>query len=704
MAPKRELKTQSSGRVRGAYKKRLPQLKLRTRLIISYLAPILAIIIIGLFSYAMSKKEITDITTDSAKDVISGQAAFFNMLEGIVRSQGLQFLTNEDIKTSLKPDFKNIDVMDQIDITRRINSMMTSLSSSNEYVRNYSIIGENKGIYSNTAISVRNIDELKKIPLFDSFISGKDNGIWIGDKSAISALYGGTAPAGGTSLAYVMKFVDTYSAKTLGVIIIEVDPKVVEGMIERMGVAHGVIHIISHEGFDSAVSFDEGDLSDMTASYAFSANPVFAEFRQSEEKAVMKTYDNKIIMLEKTGKNNVVIGIEIPLKALNAAANRILAITIGVVAASVLISGLIALMISNNLSATVKKIVAAAKAAASGDLQQRLSSDRNDEFGVLINSIGSMMDSMRHLILEAADIAGRVFESASLVSSSSEHIVKVAGDITTAVGEISAGATSQAQDAEEGVKKSSLLAESIGVVAESTRQIEQVSGSTFDLTKNGLSSIRELEEKAGQTNKIIREVRDDIDELSNRSKKIASIVKVITGVADRTRLLSLNASIEAARAGEMGLGFAVVAEEVKLLAEQTAESARDIAVIVRENEEHTEVTVKKADSAEDIISEQNDALEKAVHSFNEISNSMEMLVEKVESIKASTLEMERHKDQVFNAIQNISSVSEETAATTQEVTASAEQQMADMKAFRQNAEQLESEARRLQDAIKVFKV
>lgn len=696
-------KTRSVRPVRINFKFKLPQLKLRTRLIVSYLVPILAIIFIGVFSFSMSKTEIIKIASDSSREVISGEVSSFNMLGNIVESQAAQFITNEDIKTSLKPDFMDIDPDERIGVQSRINSLMVSFTASNKYIRNYAIIGKSNGIFSSTSITVKNLEGLKSIPFFESFLSGKERSMWIGDKSVLLALYGGNARTGKSSFAYAMKYTDTYSGTMLGVIIIEIDPTVVSSMVDRMNGLRGVSHIVTQDGFDNAVSI-EPDLSNIEAGYSFSKNPVYTEFLMSSDPVLVKDYNDSIFILEKAEKNAVVIGTEIPLKVLNAASNRILAITLIVVAGAVVVSVLIALMISGNISTGINKIVSAAKVAASGDLSHELKSDRDDEFGVLTSSIGQMMESMRRLIFEATDIAGAVFDSASLVSASSANIVTFAEDITSAVEEIAVGANTQAQDSEEGVTKSSALATAIGNVSDSTKQIEQVSDTTFDLTKNGLSSIRELEEKAEQTNRIIREVRSDIDELSKRSKNIKSIVKVISGVAEQTRLLSLNASIEAARAGDAGRGFAVVAEEVKLLAEKTAASAHDIASIVKENEQQTERAVQKADSTEAIISEQNEALEKAVLSFNEISESMEVLVKKIQAIKSSTGEMEIHKDQVLNSIQNISSVSEETAATTQEVTASFDRQMYEMRAFQKNAEQLEKEAQRLKDAISIFKV
>ncbi len=684
------------------FKIRLPQFRLRTRLILSFLVPILAIVFIGVFSYFLSKNEIKRVVIESSQKGVSGEVAYFNLLVNIIESQSMQLLTHSDMQKAFKPGLKDTDITEQIENKKRIESLLSSLTASNQYVKSYSIIGTNNCIYTDSKLSIRTLDELKTIPSFDPFISGKVKSAWIGDKAALSSLYGST-PSQGASLAYVMQYNDIHTGKLLGLMIIEIDPKIVETMSDRMNAVEGVSHIISQDGFDNVVSAKQG-LTDLETAYAFSKTTDYQEFISGSEAFRIKEGKENILIIEKSGNKAVVFGIEIPRTTLYAAVNRILVISLMVVAIAVILSLFIAFNLSARLSSSIKRVVTAAKEAASGNLNQELSSEGSDEIGVLINSMGAMMKSMRQLILTASEIAESVFESAAGVNTTSEQVVRVTDDIATAVSEISLGANAQAQDAESGVMKSNLLALSIKAVAMNTEQIQQESHMTFSLTKNALSSIRELDEKAGQTNRIVQEVRDDIGELSKRSQKIAGIVKGISNVAEQTRLLSLNASIEAARAGALGRGFAVVAEEVHHLAEQTAVLVRDITRIVKENEHKMEETVRKADSTQDIVTEQNNALEKAIQSFNEISHSMEKLVESVQAIKNSTDDMNQHKDQVLNSIQNISAVSEETAAATQEVTAATEQQRGEMSAFRLRADQLEQEAQRLKNAIRVFRV
>jgi methyl-accepting chemotaxis protein len=315
-----------------------------------------------------------------------------------------------------------------------------------------------------------------------------------------------------------------------------------------------------------------------------------------------------------------------------------------------------------------------------------------------------MIANMRDLIEQASGVAGKVTGSTDVVSSTSQQVSNISKEITRAIQEIASGASAQASDAEQGVRKISILDEKINDVINSAKLIDELTGNTKTLTENGLSTIEDLDVKAGRTTDITREIIEDIKNMEVHSKSIGKIIKVISGIADQTNLLSLNAAIEAARAGEAGKGFAVVADEVRKLAELSMESAREISNIIKTTQDQTARTADKASDAEAILKSQNEAVQKTLEIFRNIMGSMENLSAHVEHIMSGVVEMEENKTQAINSIQNISAVSQETAASTEEVTASTEEQLSLIEELSRFAEELRISSQELHEAIARFRL
>lgn len=315
-----------------------------------------------------------------------------------------------------------------------------------------------------------------------------------------------------------------------------------------------------------------------------------------------------------------------------------------------------------------------------------------------------MIASMRNLIEQTSAVADKVTGSAEIVSSTSHHVSEVSKDITRAIQEIASGAGAQASDAEQGVRKISILDQKINDVVKSARLIGELTGETKSLTMNGLATVEDLDVKAGRTTDITREIIEDIKNLEAQSKSIGKIIKVISDIADRTNLLSLNAAIEAARAGEAGRGFAVVADEVRKLAEMSMKSAREITNIIKATQDLTARTADRANDTEAFLKSQNEAVQGTIQIFTRIKESMENLSVQVEQIMSGVAEMEENKTQAINSIQNISAVSQQTAASTQEVTASTEEQLSFIEELSRFADELRKSSEELQQAIGKFRL
>ena len=185
--------------------------------------------------------------------------------------------------------------------------------------------------------------------------------------------------------------------------------------------------------------------------------------------------------------------------------------------------------------------------------------------------------------------------------------------------------------------------------------------------KSGISAVENLKVKANETSDVTKGVIVDIEALARETSSIENIVATINDIASQTNLLSLNASIEAARAGEAGRGFAVVAEEIRKLAEQSAVSAGEIGTIIASITSKTEKTATAAKHAEEIVKQQEDAVSTTLSEFNVISENVKTIASHLKDIGLQVAEMEKAKVNTLSAVEGISAVSEEAAASSAEV-------------------------------------
>jgi methyl-accepting chemotaxis protein len=216
--------------------------------------------------------------------------------------------------------------------------------------------------------------------------------------------------------------------------------------------------------------------------------------------------------------------------------------------------------------------------------------------------------------------------------------------------------------------------------------------------------VEELDQKSKATSEITRNVITKVQKFETQSHHIGGFISSINKIAAQTNLLSLNASIEAARAGTAGLGFAVVAEEIRELADQTVQAASQIQNIVSELQSQTKETVDTALQAEGIVESQTVSLKKAVDAFHIIDQQVENLVNHMNQVSQGMQKIESAKEDTLTAIESISAVSEQTAAATEEVSATSLTQIDSVEQLRKSAYELAEDAIKLQETIKLFKI
>ncbi|HHY71750.1 MAG TPA: HAMP domain-containing protein [Bacillus bacterium] len=376
---------------------------------------------------------------------------------------------------------------------------------------------------------------------------------------------------------------------------------------------------------------------------------LFSLYKESPEAAVNKAVDVRVLSDELTSNfegevANSVKAMETLKNQIVKTGNRIILITIIISVISVAIGIIIAFILSHKISAPILEIVHRLKKVAAGDLSgEKVVIKSKDEVGELAVAINDMTSSLRGLI-------GDVLGSANNLAASTE-------EISASTEQIATGSQMQANNA--GVA-SEMVKEMVNAILAVAKNAEETSNSSETMVQ----SAEKGNEVIKDTLRGMNDISNKISDLSGKSVQIGEIVEVIDDIAEQTNLLALNAAIEAARAGEAGKGFAVVADEVRKLAERSSKATKEISELIESIQANTDASV-------DAVQVGNEKAKNAGEAFKEIINLVKIAAGKIAEIAAASEEQNAQSREVLQAVESIAAVSQETAAGVQQTAATA---------------------------------
>ncbi len=326
-------------------------------------------------------------------------------------------------------------------------------------------------------------------------------------------------------------------------------------------------------------------------------------------------------------------------------------------AAAVLLGSLVVMVVSESVKRSLDAVSSSMNdlARGEGDLTKRMTVDTADEVGRTGRAFNQFMEGLQNMIRQVRENADAVAASASKLSHS-------AANVSRASGEQSDAASSAASAVEE-------MTTSVENVAESADHVRKLSQDSYECTQQGNQSLGSLVSEIEAVRLAVNDIAASVGEFVKSTNTITGMTKQVKDIADQTNLLALNAAIEAARAGEQGRGFAVVADEVRKLAEKSAQSATEIDAVTKTLAQQSVRVEKSIDEGLSSLRTGENMLEKVAGAFAEVNTSVSQANAGVDNITQSVKEhtlgssdISRHMERIAQMAEQNSHVIQETSS------------------------------------------
>lgn len=327
-----------------------------------------------------------------------------------------------------------------------------------------------------------------------------------------------------------------------------------------------------------------------------------------------------------------------------------------------------------------------------------------DEISQLSIAFNTMFGNLKNTIVTVNDASMELSASTEQLSVNVSQSTDATERVTEATDGIAGGAQTQLEQIQESSQAMMEVAQGIQHIASAASDVATSSTEVSKQADEGGQGLQHAIEQMQEVDVAVNEAMSSIESLSTQSREIENIVETITGIADQTNLLALNAAIEAARAGESGKGFAVVADEVRKLAEQSNQSAKQIATIIHMIQGDMQTTVQQMNKVNDKVSIGTQSITHTGTSFETIIQAIQTVTNQIQEVSAVSEQMAASAQQVSATFDSLQAISRSSTETTQHVASLSEEQLASMEEIASATQMLNQLAMNLNNAVGKFKL